>query len=167
MPLIYIARYSPSTGMGNDSNRFWQLIIALFFIFILGSLIYNKVENLYRNGYKKNFHFYFPLQKLVALLTVPFVLFLTMYFGVSHQYWGLDKQAVLIPKFAGNLDSDCLRDAELPNACIYKNLNFNKTVFLFGDSHAAQISQAVADAAKIQKWNSVVWKNTGCYILSA
>jgi hypothetical protein len=123
------------------------------------------VENLFRNGYKENFHF--PLRKLVAALTVPLVLFLTMYFGVSNQYWGLDKQAVSVPKFAGDLDSDCFRDAELPNACVYKNLNHGKTLFLFGDSHAAQISQAVADAATFQKWNSVVWKNTGCYILSA
>lgn len=166
MPLIYIARYSPSTSLGNDSNRFWQLVIAFFFIFILGSLIYNKVENLFRNGYKENFYFHYPLRKLVALLAVPFVLFLTMYFGVSRQYWGLDKQAILVPKFAGDLNSDCLYDTELPNACVYRNLNFDKTLFLFGDSHAAQISQAVADAAKIQKWDSVVWKNTGCHILS-
>jgi hypothetical protein len=90
-----------------------------------------------------------------------------MYHGVSHQYWGLDKEAVLVPKFAGDLDPGCLRDAELPDACVYKNLNFNKTLFLFGDSHASQISQAVADAARNQKWNSVVWKDTGCHILSA
>ena len=90
-----------------------------------------------------------------------------MYYGVSHQYWGLDKQALSVPEFAGNLGSDCLTDKELPKACVYKDFNFSKTVLLFGDSYAAQISQAVADAAKNQKWNSVVWKANGCYILSA
>ena len=165
MPLIYIAKNSSIINSGSNSNRFWQLVVAIFLSLLLGSLVYNRIENFFRISTESKNGFFFSSRKLIIASLTPIIFFLAMNYGVSQYYWGLDKQANSLPQFAGFLDPNCARDKELPSACLYKNANFRKTVLLFGDSHAAQISQAVADAAKNQNWNAVVWKQSGCNVL--
>ena len=55
LPVIYIARYPISISVSSDSNKFWRAVLALFFIALVGSLIYSKVESPFRNAYKNNF----------------------------------------------------------------------------------------------------------------
>jgi len=165
MPLIYIAKNSSIVNIGNNSNRFWQLVVAIFLSLLLGSIVYNRIENYFRISAENKTRLFFSFRKLMIVSLMPVIFFLAMNYGVDRQYWGLDKQANILPPFAGFLDPKCARDKDLPSACLYKNVKFRKTVLLFGDSHAAQISQAVADAAKNQNWNAVVWKQSGCNVL--
>jgi hypothetical protein len=82
--------------------------------------------------------------------------------GSNNEYWGLQKKKDQ-PPVAWNLDGNCSRmSGENDPACIYKTLGANKTVLLIGDSHAAQFSQAIVDAAKKAKWNSVIWTMSSC-----
>lgn len=62
-------------------------------------------------------------------------------------------------KKAGCMHSD---EAARPHACSLGDKNADKTIVLFGDSHAAQWSPALADIALQQHWNVVTLLAAGC-----
>jgi peptidoglycan/LPS O-acetylase OafA/YrhL len=173
MPLLYIAKYSPATVIGNSENRTIQSVIAVLLAIILGAWSYTKIENVYRSESKSKK--YGPRSILVTgLITflIPIALFSIMKEGPENQYWGLDRNS-LQPKYAALLDGNCTRDFfytksgglkanHLP--CIYTFNGAKKTVLLLGDSHAGMLSQAVVDSAKNQKWNAVIATMGGCNV---
>ena len=162
MPLLYLAKYSPATQIGNSTNRTLQTIVALVAAVVLGSFSYSRIENKFRT-YEKRLPVGVKAKSRALLLALvsTLILMVSMDFGVRNQYWGLDKN-IPQPAYAGNLDLKCLRDTEIGPPCIYTNTGATKTVLLIGDSHALQISQAVVDAAKSANWNSVVWGHGNC-----
>jgi peptidoglycan/LPS O-acetylase OafA/YrhL len=166
MPLLYIAKYSPVTQIGIGENRIIQSTIAVVASILLGSLSYSKIENRFRNnGKSKAIGLKAISSTLILTLVTPLVFFVSMDRGVKNQYWGLQKK-IDQPPVAWNLDGNCSRmsGSDAP-PCIYKTRGANKTVLLIGDSHAAQFSPAIVEAAKKAKWNSVIWALPGCYFI--
>jgi peptidoglycan/LPS O-acetylase OafA/YrhL len=164
MPLLYVAKYSPVTQIGNGENRIVQSTIAVIASILLGALSHSKIENRYRNRGKSNLS---SLKNVVAALAltlaIPLTLFGGMDIGVKRQYWGLDRN-ISQPPYAQALDPKCLRDSDIGPPCIYANRGASKTVLLLGDSHAGHISQAVVDAAMNSNWNAVVWTHRACHV---
>jgi hypothetical protein len=165
MPLIYLARYSPLTDIGNDHNRIIQSTLAVIASFVLGSLSYHLIENRYRENRRLSTDK--PLRatkSLVVFILLPLVFLLAMDQGLKRQYWGLVRDTGVNSTFAGNIDVTCKRDTHSGPPCSYLVSGANKTVLLIGDSHAVHISQAVVDAARNQKWNSIVWAHSSCHV---
>jgi len=164
MPLLYLAKHSPVTGIGNNSDRGIQSVLAIFASLILGSLSYSKIEERFR---KRTKNFSITKKSISVALTLnivfPLILLFMMDFGYKHQYWGFDRN-VQQPAYAGFLDSKCKRDSEIGPPCTYLDEGAKNVALLIGDSHAAHIAQAVVGAGKSQNWNIVVWTHGGCQI---
>ena len=160
MPLIFIANSSPY--FSQIRSNIFIMPIAVLLSILLGAISYSNVENRYRIGRRSAKTLLSPLRVISALLTLSLILSLFMVRGSNNEYWGLQKKKDQ-PPVAWNLDGNCSRmSGENDPACIYKTLGANKTVLLIGDSHAAQFSQAIVDAAKKAKWNSVIWTMSSC-----
>ena len=164
MPLLYVAKYSLATQIGNGENRIVQSTIAVVASIILGAFSYSKIENRYRNSGMSDFSsLKTAVVALVLTFAIPLTLFGGMDIGVKRQYWGLDRN-IPQPPYAQALDPKCLRDSDMGPPCIYANRGARKTVLLLGDSHAGHISQAVVDAALNSNWNAVVWTHRACHV---
>ena len=164
MPLIYIAKFSPVTAIGEGENRNLQALIAVVVSILLGSLSYALVENKFRNRGKSRANELKPVGvALFITFFLPFSLFVILDRGIQHQYWGLDRN-IPQPAYAIFLDPNCNRDSEMGPPCTYGQIKRSKRVLLIGDSHAGHISQAVVDAAKKQNWSATVWVHSGCTI---
>ena len=164
MPLLYLAKYSPVTQIGNGENRTIQSVIAVIASILLGALSYSKIENRFRGGGNSNASGFKTISAAMVLtLVLPLCLFTSMDIGKKVQYWGLIKN-IQPPTNAVALDPKCVRDSEIGPPCVYKTTGATKTILLIGDSHAGHISQAVVDAAKSTKWNAIVWTHSSCRI---
>gem|GEM_PF-1614048 len=164
MPLLYTAKYSPVTQIGTGSHLEVQIIVALVFSILLGSLSYSKIENRFRYcGNTKVSGLKTISVALVLTHLLPLSLFIFMDVSRDKLYWGLNRN-IQQPTYAGVLDPRCDRDTEFGAPCFYKSMDASKTVLLIGDSHAAQISQAVVDAAQMTKWNAIVWAHSDCQV---
>jgi len=86
-----------------------------------------------------------------------------MYLGQKVQYWGLERN-LPVPIADWELDPKCKRMSEQNQPCLYGRSDFKQTVLLIGDSHAAHISQAVVNAAKMERWNAAVWTQGSCRV---
>ena len=82
-PLLYIAKYSPATKIGNFENRIIQSIIAVLASLILRSLSYQNIEKKFRYMNKnKRIDFKKSLPFLITILASPLILFILLDFGV-------------------------------------------------------------------------------------
>lgn len=165
MPLVYIAKYSPITRIGESENRSIQTTMAVVASMLLGSISYQKIENRFRIKGKSNLNGLKTISvTLVLTLAIPLVFFATMYTGYTYHYWGLDKNLTQ-PVYAADLDTKCARDLSTKHLpCTYLNVGATKIALLIGDSHAGDVSQAVVDATKEENWNSIVWVHSGCRV---
>jgi peptidoglycan/LPS O-acetylase OafA/YrhL len=164
MPLLYLAKYSPATQIGNGENRIIQPVIAVVASILLGALSYSKIENRFRGRGKSDASGFKTISAAMVLtLVLPLFLFILMDIGKKAQYWGLDRN-IQQPTYAGELDPKCVRDSKIGPPCVYKTTGATKTVLLIGDSHAGHISQAVVDAAQSTNWNAVVWVHSDCHV---
>ena len=164
MPLLYIAKHSDITRIGNSEIRIVQTVIAVIATLGFGAISYSKIEKKYR-FMANNRTTGFNAIAVTMLLTfvIPLAIFVVMDRGTTSKYWGLDKN-ISQPNYAGYLDQYCARDSEKGPPCFYKNVRATKTVLLIGDSHAGHMSQAVVDSALNKNWNTVVWAHGGCKI---
>ena len=164
MPLLYVAKYSLVTQIGNGENRIVQSTIAVVASILLGALSYSKIENKFRDRGKSNPTGFKTISAAMVLtLALPAFLFVSMDIGQEVQYWGLERN---IPKpiAAWDLDPKCNRMSEMRRPCLYKISDSTQTILLIGDSHAGHISQAVVDAAKKEHWNAAVWTHGACKV---
>jgi peptidoglycan/LPS O-acetylase OafA/YrhL len=162
MPLVYIAKHSPVSQIGNSENRIVQSTIAVLASILLGALSYSKIENRYRNrGKSDNTSVKTKAISLLLTFVIPLTIFASIDYGQRNQYWGLDRN-IPQPPFAAFLDPNCERESWNGPPCTYANKGATKSVLLLGDSQAGHISQAVIDAAKRVNWNSVIWTHSGC-----
>ena len=163
-PIVYVAKYSPVTQIGNSENRILQLTIAVVGSILLGALSFSKIENRFRDKGQSNFTSIKSISTTVALtLVLPALIFVSMDKGQEVQYWGLDRN-IPRPIVDWDLDPKCNRMTERQRPCLYKISDSTKTILLIGDSHAAHISQAVVDAAKDESWNAAVWTQAACHV---
>jgi peptidoglycan/LPS O-acetylase OafA/YrhL len=164
MPLLYLAKYSPATQIGDRENRIIQSTIAVIVSILLGALSYSKIENRFRGRDKSVARSFKTISSAMVLsLVLPLSLFMSIDIGKKVQYWGLDRN-IQQPTYAGALDPKCDRDSEIGPPCIYKTRGATKTILLIGDSYAGHISQAVVDATQSSKWNAAIWTHSGCKI---
>ena len=165
MPLLYLAKYSPVTQIGDGSNRIVQSMVAVVATILLGSISYSQIENRFRvRGASSVIRKKTICISLIMTLITPLTLFVLMDRGASNQYWGLEAKIPQLAPYAGSLDPECDRISEIGPPCIYKIAGATRTVLLIGDSHAAHVSQALIDAAKSKNWNVVVWTHGGCHV---
>jgi len=171
MPLIYLAKYSPITQIGNGENRIIQSTIAVIVSILLGALSYSKIENKYRNRGKTDH----PSLKTIAVYLVV-TLFIPMIIFVS-----LDRQAGFLNKNSGlpvpgkilpwKWDKECQFYFSQPNInnkpCKYGNHNSGKSILLVGDSHAASASRAIISLGNSNEMDSFIFTFSGCsFVLS-
>jgi peptidoglycan/LPS O-acetylase OafA/YrhL len=164
LPLLYIAQYSPISQIGADENQIIQSMIAVAASLFIGSFIYSKIEIKYkRRGKSAVISIKTISVALILTFTLPLALFSTMYWGATNKYWSLNRNYVQ-PAVAWELDPECNPLSERNEPCVYGESEERRTVLLIGDSHAAQLSLAVAEAAKNVRWNAVIWTQAGCHI---
>jgi len=162
MPILYLARYSPLTAVGNDKSRFMQSVFGFIISIVLGSICFSLIENRFRGlGKTKLIRKKLMLNTVLLSTFLPFLLYFFMYLGISNQYWGLNKNEPQ-PAYAGFLDSNCERDTLYGPPCEYFHGDSVNTVVLIGDSHAGMISQAFVNAAKENSLNAIVWTHSSC-----
>ena len=161
MPVIYVAQYSIVLSEDNSIGNLIKSIIAVMISIVLGSVSYAKIENKFRiteNNHKTSVNMKnFLVPAIASLLS----LLIVGSFGVKNNYWGIYR-TIEQPSFAGSIDPNCERISITGPPCNYFKSGSTKTVLLIGDSHAAQISQAVIDAASGLGWNTVVWTHGSC-----
>jgi peptidoglycan/LPS O-acetylase OafA/YrhL len=162
MPILYLAKYSPIISSDKSQNKIIWGLIAIGASVALGSLSYTQIENRFRIN-EKNISYGLPNTTALGIFTlvVPFVLFMVMAVGISHQYWGLDRNEKQ-PPYAGFLDANCERDTLNGGPCIYDYPNASKTVILIGDSHAGMLSEAFVKSSIKNELRAIVWTHSGC-----
>ena len=163
MPILWVAKYSLATQIGDSENRFIQILMALGIILLLGSISFTRVENRYRINHNNNSQVNVKTIKLLSLLLLPLTLLVAMNVTVEKKYWGFDKN-IIQPIFPGNLDSYCVNEAENSRPCIYRKSDKFKTMLLVGDSHASHFSEAFKTVASNTGWNLVIWTKNGCQV---
>lgn len=165
MPLLYIAKYPPTFLRFFDErfNRILQTGIALIFTLLLAILSYRYVESRFRISDNSKVAPRIESKVFIGTFVFPMALLLIMNFGLSKNYWGLDRNPTP-PLYASALDKDCDRESENGPPCIYTNGPTDKTVLLLGDSHGGQFSQAVVDAGLSLNFRVVLWTHSGCEV---
>lgn len=147
-----------------ESNKFiGASYLTIFFSIVIGHLFFSKIENRYRinNGKHTQNQKYSNVKSLITLIIISISLQIQMLFGNMTKYYGLDKN-IYSYIYGGNLDPSCDRDSESESLpCIYAQPHYTKTVLLLGDSHAADLSESVINAAKSLEWNAVIWTHAG------
>ena len=162
MPLLYLAKFSPITGIGNSENRTIPTFLAIFLSIYLGSVNYTMIEKRFRERGKNNSNGVKTIAlALVITFILPLTLFSSMAVGIKKQYWGLDRN-LQQPPYAGFLDPECERDTLNGPPCIYKNRKAAKSVMLIGDSHAGMFSEAFVEASFQNGFSPIVWTHSGC-----
>lgn len=163
MPLFYIVENSPVLNFTFSNSKILLSILACLMSFTLGSVMYSKIEVPNRKSYaaieltKRDFRKVF-----LRYITLPICFLLLLLFSSSKYYWGLDR-SIKIP-VAWQIDLSCPVLSTNPDSlpCIYSSATSSKKVLLIGDSHAAQFSQAVIEAARRADWNAVIWTMPAC-----
>ena len=171
MPLLYLAKFSPATQIGNGENRIIQSTIAVIASILLGSLSYSKIENKYRNGGKS---YYSILKTIAASLTVtlliPIIIFVSLDRSTAFilKNSGLPVPSKILP---WAWDADCKFFFPHPNIdnepCKYGNFNSGRSILLIGDSHAASVSRAIISLGDSNGMDTLVFTFPGCgFVLS-
>ena len=165
MPLCYVAKYAPIEMFGLTQNTIFTNTLAVSLSFVLGAVIFSKVETPFRSYSDKAIGEKHSARKVLGYsLVIPLVLLALMDIGSQRNYFGLDRN-IPRPSYAGHLDESCLRDSPNGPPCVYGSPDALKTVLLIGDSHAGHISQAMVEAAGMSGWKSVIWSHDGCKIM--
>ena len=164
MPLLYVAQNSYVTKFPKSENRIVQTILAIFLLIIVAHFSYTKIESRFR---KKNLAGTSKKALFTALVftLTPILVFVTMDIGSKKNYWGIVR-APSHPPAAWELDKKCSRMSQITDTdkppCVYGNISNKRSVLLIGDSHAAQFSQVVVDAAKKNNWNAIIYTKASC-----
>ena len=137
MPLLYLAKYSPVTQIGNGENLIVQSTIAVVASVLLGALSYSKIENRYRDR-GKNYvkRFADTLKVSIFTFVVPLILMLTI-IGFSG------KNATILTK--NRFDNGLCKfwtptfDENIRSRFLKCNSKFGPAIVVLGDSHAMNI----------------------------
>ena len=165
MPLLYLAKYSPSMQIGTGENRQIQSAIAVVASVLLGALSYSTIENRFRNRDKSYFISLKNLAVTLALtLLLPLMLFLVM---VRAAISFSPDSAMPIPSRPApwEWDSRCQvmgSASKIERPCVYGNQESEKTILLIGDSHAASNSRAIIEVAQNNNMKISVFTQTSC-----
>ena len=161
LPILYVCKTSPVTKIDGIENVFLQIILGIATSIILGSYSYSKIENKFR------FHFFQDsIQKFNAFfIFVMYILCFVLLFALDrfsiYELSHFNKEM----NISGNpwdLDNKCVRMTNNGPPCEYFTSNSPKKVLLIGDSHAAQYSESLVNAANLSSMGAVIWTQAGC-----
>ena len=165
MPLIYLAKYSPVTQIGNSENRITQTVIAIAASILLGACCYSTIENRFRNRYKSQVISLKNLTvTLIFTLLIPFMLF----FAVDRaavKYRPDVNLPIRSKPLSWEWDPTCQvmgSTSKIQKPCVYGNQESTKSMLLIGDSHAASNSRAVIEVAQTNNMKVSVFTRTSC-----
>ncbi len=141
MPLLYVAKYSPVTQIGNGENRIVQSTIGVLASILLGALSYSKIENKYRNKGKKGSTLSSGILKAFVFVFIgPLTIFLLLsgFLGTSSTSMDKDRLDNGMCKFwTPNLDEN------FHSRFLKCNSKFGPATVVLGDSHAMNIYNAL------------------------
>jgi len=159
MPILYAAIYSPLFV----SNRGIAISIAFVLSIIVGSIIYEKIEERFRIGSlvtgSNRMH---ARTLLICFMIVPILLFAGMRVGADKHYWGHDPNPVA-PVYPSKMNYNCYLSM-VP--CSYPVMNPKGVALLIGDSHAASLFQAFTESMALTGISSYVWQKSGCQFIT-
>ena len=163
MPIIYLINASP---IDLNNSKFFTLIsmlTALIITIYLGHISYSRIENVYRMGapnlIEKRGNFKL---KVSYLFVIPIALsFVIITFIVSR--YPIDPGLPKVNIQSLNWDKDCeIIDSRKYAPCIYGNNGLKNIILLIGDSHAASISQNIAQLSEKYQSRIIVFTRSGC-----
>lgn len=150
MPFIYLAKYSPLSGVSFEI-RFTVLAIALLLSFILGDFSYRFIENVSISSSNHAYLSRFNIGKLKGFLT-SIVLLLVMLLGSSQNY-GL-KISSISNEFFDVKQDNCPVELEY-GLCFNDFQKSRKSILLLGDSHARHFLTPILTIASRKNLNVV------------
>jgi len=168
LPLIYLAKYSPIFGADGSRSRQWQTLSALVISVLLGSVFYSKIENRFREtSHNRNIVKVSNLQA-VSFLMVPTIVFASIILIPYQSKLGDPNLPPISSSIPWEEDSDCkiLRNdlSTETKPCIYPGQG-EKSILLFGDSHAASYVQSFRKLARNNNLNLFVATYSDCPFL--
>jgi hypothetical protein len=164
MPLLYLAKYSPVTQIGNSENRITQTVIAGVASIMLGAYCYSNIENRFRNRYKNQNSLQNLTVSLVLTLLIPFMLFFAVDRAAVNYRTDVNLPIHSKPS-SWEWDPKCQvmsTTSKIHKPCVYGNQESTKSMLLIGDSHAASNSQAVIEVAQTNNMKVSVFTRTSC-----
>ena len=165
MPLLYIAKYSPVTQIGNGENRLVQSGVAFVVSIMLGSLIFSAIENRFRYGDKGYFiSFKYLVVTLALTLLFPLLLFLVMD-RTAIIYRPDPAMPIASKPVPWEWDSECQimgESSKIERPCVYGNQKSDKSILVIGDSHAASNSRAIIEVAQTYNIKVSVFTQASC-----
>jgi peptidoglycan/LPS O-acetylase OafA/YrhL len=166
MPLIYIAQYSPVTQIGDSDDRTIQTGVAVLISIIIGSMIYTKIENRFRNRGKYN---PIKIRNMAVYFTISVMVPATILVGLERSLKielknsGLPVPSHVLP---WNWDKNCqfysIKTKVMKEPCKYGNYNSGKSILVIGDSHAASSSRAFIKVGRKNSMDTYVFTFEGC-----
>ena len=164
MPILYIAKYSVVTSIGDGQNQIIQIILGVFASIFFGALSFSKIENRFRYALIPSYQTA-KTKLLTIFLTfvLPITFFLFIDIGRKSNYWMPVKYANSLTEVSTQ-DSNCNFRSESEPYCSNGENTLAKRVLLVGDSHANHFAQALGVAAVNQNWTSMLWTQSGCVL---
>jgi len=166
MPIIYLAKYSHFFSIPSRSDFYLQEIVAVIMSLIVGSLSFTLVENRFRPRYSKRVRNRIEKNSVLAFIALPTVL-LSALFLVSAS--GLFRDPNLpVPNKTSPWDWDTkcriVQGDYNPDTtpCAYTVNTPDRSILLFGDSHAAVLSKSFVALARKENVNLYVLTYAGC-----
>jgi len=164
MPILYIAKYSAVTSIGDGQNQMVQIILGVFASVLFGALSFSKIENRFRYALVPSPQsIKTKLFTLLLTFVLPIVFFLFIDIGRKNNYWMPIKYSNSVPEVSTQ-DYICNLKSESMPYCSYGESTLAKKVLLVGDSHANHFAQALGVAAVNQNWTSMLWTQSGCVL---
>jgi len=164
-PLLYVVAYSPLVATENSIFHEIEVGLAVIASILLGNLSYSKIENRFRIRTENQSHSSISLKSLATLtILLPLVVFL----GINQYTSVLE----INPKFPGpnpvvatSTDKSCrplsTQSKVFPAPCHYGEAK-DKSIFLFGDSHATADLLTIISLAKSLDMDVYSFAFQGC-----
>jgi hypothetical protein len=171
LPLLYVAKYSPVTQIGNSENRTLQSNLAVIASILIGALSYSKIENRFRNRGKADL---LSLRKITVIAALIFLIPLIALVSLDRQAaFGIRDSKLPVPSkiLPWDWDKECkfLTGPSNTNLepCKYGNHKSGNSILLIGDSHAASISRAIISLGNSNDMDTFIFTFQGCgFVLS-
>lgn len=159
MPILYVAIYSPLF----NNNRTFATTIAFVLSIIVGSAIYENIEERFRIKSVRSSSRPVRIRTLLSCFVIlPILLFAGMRHGADNHYWGHDPNPIR-PIYPSTIDYNCYGSV---SPCVYPVSNPESEALLIGDSHAASLFQTFTESMALEGVSSFVWQKNGCQFVS-
>ena len=166
MPIVFLIERSPYLDFSSSLSQYFFKFFALFSVFVMGHIVFKKVEIRFRISPKTSESLESRRSTIFGIQTAALLALSSLLIvGSNSSYFGLQEPLPNISKPWG-MDLNCARMTEWNGPpCIYPAIEPLGTVMLIGDSHAAQFSEVIAEAGRMENWTVVIWTMAGCAVV--